>query len=547
MVDISESMSSRLKGVNPKQLTIMDVSLQCLDQVHNDIVSKRKDDVITIVVFNDKARVVRKGVDPKMMTSVSNIFKMEGIIPKGRTNISRMTTEVQKLVVGDPGLTCGKYEMVEIAFTDGKANEGLSLTGDLIQHKQDSLNLFKGQYNIRPYAWYGAIGSGADWRWARGMASTNHKSMWAHISEDKIEDFASEAGGIVSTVLNSTYILFGPDKEEMMLLAHDTSYYYFPEVPTGLLGDTDKTIKCDTLVKVYEIYYTLLEKNKTNSKYTKKEHKFMKKTIKIIKSTNMDILNHLELMTVVDKVKELCLVILEEMKASIDLSFIPKDLSLVRAASSNHDDITMNRVRHQMLFRSFSDTSGIAENKLDLNQMGRSKSAHTTTLSMLTPPPLPSMIGLDSLPHTTPVEPCEILHTTSINTPTADTFLVTEHAEVYELSHDEMKIMMEDFKTSEGLTTTTMEGTTTTMEGTTTTMEGTTTPFSSPDNTYSSHPYNSISSLYNNFSVSDVQHFHPPTLVLDNLPESDINEEDDLCMPKLMYSYTMENDIINGR
>lgn len=366
--DISESMLCPLVG-DQQHLTRWDVAVQLLDQIHADVSNNRPNDVISLLVFNTEVTIVCKSVPAKDIKSMTAVLESKKIEPHGRTNIGKLTTAIQSLVSMDKNLQEGKYDLVELTFTDGIANEGFIRTTDLVRQKKECLEHFESKFNLHPFVWSGAISCSAKWDLAKRLAGCSVFGTWAHIKENEITKFAAEVGGVVSTVLNSsicqvdipvtpstayadtTYV-----KKSILVMGTTPNYFYFKMQPVNL--DDCKKISCNSFVSVFKIQAILAEVDAGNIKLEAKELKELKDKLLQRKSTDdAFIYESAAVTTEFERIKAHCLNVINDMLPLANLNLelsVPMDIGLVRTTSSNYESVQQGRDNYKNMYTKFS-------------------------------------------------------------------------------------------------------------------------------------------------------------------------------------------------
>lgn len=251
---VLDNSGSMLTVPPSKKQSRWKIASTLFEKIVNDLIeSKRPDDTITIVVFNDEARVLCENVSVLDERVSKTIEQLHTIIPTGNTNIEVVTTILHTLMIKNPSLIKGTHRAAELFFTDGEATVGMQDAKRLAEQKFKLYrDLEKTLKMAAPFLWCGAISDMAKWQVVRGLSQASPISLWAYVRDSEIENFGREVGGVFASVTNFRVYKLDPTRT-VMLLPDVDNLFYCESKPAMSFITEEKASSLITLFKVRQL------------------------------------------------------------------------------------------------------------------------------------------------------------------------------------------------------------------------------------------------------------------------------------------------------
>jgi hypothetical protein len=277
--------------------TRWDVALELMNEVVSSLRQKaRNDDVVSVICFDEKVQVPLERVPISDMSwCIRTLLENKNISPGGNTDMSAANAMAHVVASSDEMAARGERDIVEMFFTDGLANRGLTSSQQLYTQKSNFYSNLEKKIGSVPFLWCGAIGGMADYRNMEEMSKASpERGLWAHMTDEKLTDFAHEMGGAMAAALyaRSTTLMVPTDQdfifeEKTHWMLQDSDGYIFSLLkPRGL---SCPEMECKELVDLYRIQDVLFRAQQSHRPVNKPELEKYQKELEALQNPQHDI------------------------------------------------------------------------------------------------------------------------------------------------------------------------------------------------------------------------------------------------------------------
>ena len=202
VADRSGSMKNFCFGSTDQ--TYWNISVMLMDEIVSLLKTHKRDDILTLICFNDKHQVPVRQRPIRSIDSLSQLLVDGKIEPEGLTDISNANTAA---FIEAMETDVKEFDVAELFFTDGEPTKGILEDVNLASQKASLSAEIKKKLGHDPFLWCCGIGELTSLVRALGDSSKK-RSLWTCVDVKNMESFATEIGRAVSLVLHSFIWIF---------------------------------------------------------------------------------------------------------------------------------------------------------------------------------------------------------------------------------------------------------------------------------------------------------------------------------------------------
>ena len=217
-----DATASMLSHMSEYEKTRWDVSVELVTKAFEEIKENAsKGDIVCLYTFNVSCQVILKRCEVENLPDIGSILR--AVKPEQMTNISCTFLFTHLQIKINDG-----YDIVDIMFTDGIPNKGITNSTLLMKEKKDMYAAVRAFRDVNIFQWCAGISNKADEFIIRSIASSKN-AMWTVVDDSNLDEFAGDMGAAIMIGCKCKFVTFDQDESDMVGTSH--TYIFKNTVP----------------------------------------------------------------------------------------------------------------------------------------------------------------------------------------------------------------------------------------------------------------------------------------------------------------------------